>query len=168
MRLRLDANRKLLSAGWQNRRFKKFCCLLWTCYVGLRHVRGRLCLPLWKEVLHVLINELIVRLRLGAALPSAHVPWLTVEPSATAMGGRMPDVEPRLCRVARYAAASGGWRDRCRGCPRRLWRWRVPTASSRPMRGRPAAYGLPTNNMKQFVQDEDPRHLMAMAHGVQT
>ena len=97
----------------------------------------------------MLINELIVPAPAwGAALPGARVPWLTVEPSALGHGRTYA-----LTSSLGYAARPDG----CRGCPRCVAGAAgtngVVAAKVRPLA---AANGLPTNNMKQFVQI-DPR-----------
>jgi hypothetical protein len=102
----------------------------------------------------VLINELIVPAPAwGAALPSAHVPWLTIEPSAFGHGRThvltsslgytvLPAMPPLLADgttdVAGVLGVNGA----------------AGTNGSVAANARPqtAASGLPANNVKQFVQ----------------
>jgi len=102
----------------------------------------------------VLINELIVPAPAwDAALPSARVPWLTVEPSAishvrthalTSSFGYavLPAVPPLGADGATYVAGVLGvyGATGTNG---------VVAANARPQA---AVNGLPTNNLKQFVQ----------------
>jgi hypothetical protein len=101
----------------------------------------------------VLINELIVPAPAwGAALPSAHVPWPTVEPSAighgrtyaltSSLGYAVLPAMP-LLRAAGATNVAGVPGAYCAAGTNG-----VVAANARQA----AAYGLPTNNMKQFVQ----------------
>jgi hypothetical protein len=102
----------------------------------------------------VLINELIVPAPAwGAALPSAHVPWLTVEPSAFGHGRTyvltsslgyavLPAMPPLpadgttdVAGVLGVNGASG-----------------TSGVVAANARQQATAYGLPTSNLKQFVQ----------------
>lgn len=102
----------------------------------------------------MLINELIVPAPAwGAALPSAHVPWLTVEPSAIGHG-RTYALTSSLCYAVlpampllRAAGATGV--AGVLGVYGAAGTNGVVAANARPQA---TAYGLPTNNMKQFVQ----------------
>ena len=102
----------------------------------------------------MLINELIVPAPAwGAALPSAHVPWLTVEPSAPGHGrthvltsslgyAAWPATPLLLAAGATHVAGAPGVYGAAGTNG-------VVAANVRPQA---TAYGLPTNNMKQFVQ----------------
>jgi hypothetical protein len=101
----------------------------------------------------VLINELIVPAPAwGAALPGARVPWLTVEPSVAGHGRTYAltsslgyAVLPALPLLADGATDVAG----VLGANGAAGTNGIVTTKARPQA---AANGLPTNNMKQFVQ----------------
>ena len=92
----------------------------------------------------MLINELIVPAPAwGAALPSAHVPWPTVEPSAFGHARTYAPTSSLGYAVATTAVAGAPCVSDALGTNG------VVAAKVRPLA---AANGLPTNNLKQFEQ----------------